>query len=87
MISFQINDKVYATNNDLSGFFSRREHEGAYQQQRGNLDIGFANEREFQKFCRAWDTEQTAHDNYDPISKCADVTSSGRFVWRHDRDN
>ncbi len=75
MNSYQIDNTVYATNNDLTGFFSRRESSGAYNQQIGNGQIFFANEKEFQKYCRA------RHNN-DDYSKTADVTSGGKFVWR-----
>lgn len=58
MISFQIGDTVYATNNDLRGFFSRGEHVGAYQQHRDDSQIEFRNEREFKLFCRSWAAEK-----------------------------
>lgn len=80
MISIQIENTVYATNNDLTGFFSRRENEGAYKQHRGNSDMFFATENEFRKYAKAVHAE--AGKFLEDREKTPDVTRGGKFVWR-----
>ncbi len=84
MNTTQINDMVYATNPDLTGFFSRRESGSAYNQLRGNGQIFFASEKEFRKFARAFH-QGTVYDYENCEAKYADVTSGGKFVWRLDK--
>jgi hypothetical protein len=76
MESTELENMVYATNSDLTGFFSRKAHEGAYKQERGNGQIRFADVKEFRKFAKA------IHEVGFSGPREPDVTSGGRFVWR-----